>query len=1003
MRTSLGPLLTCLLTLSLSPWGASAQPPGFINFESGLVRPLALSADAMTLYAVNAPDGRLEIFDVSGATPALRASVPVGLEPVAVAVQSDSRVWVVNHLSDSVSIVDVAAVVPHVVRTLWVGDEPRDIVFAGAGRGRAFITTAHRGQNTANPRGEYDTPGVGRADVWVFDVASASVGSSVALAPIAVVNLFGDTPRALAVSPSGDRVYASVFLSGNGTTVVSESAVCDGGVGAAPCGDSPGGLPAPNANHAGVPGPEVGLIVRHDGTAFRDELGRDWSDQVRLELPDYDVFEINADASTPAMTRRWSGVGTVNFAMAVHPISGALYVANTEAVNEVRFEGPGTLVREMGLRPGQAASVRGHLHEARITIIDGDTVTPHHLNPHLDYEEETVDRNTRWRTLATPVGLAIDAAGETLYVAALGSSGIGVLNVAALAGGTVSTELSRVISLRSPWPGGPSGLVLDEARSRLFVLNRFDNSVSAVDLVAGTEGTRVRMHTPEPAEVIQGRPILYDALSTSSHGEASCSSCHVFGDLDALAWDLGDPDGDVAPNPNPAGPVGGGQPFHPMKGPMTTQSLRGLSNQGPMHWRGDRTGGHDGDPLDEAAAFSAFNVAFEGLLGRREGALTDAEMARFARFGLSITYPPNPIRQLDNSLRTDEARGAEFFDSVTADTVATCNGCHTYDRASGFFGGDGRTTFENETQHFKIAHLRNVYQKVGMFGMAPSTFFADAVIGNAPMGPQVRGFGFLHDGSTDTVLRFFHATVFTGFTTEQQRADMQAFVMAFDSDLPPIVGQQVTGLALDGPFQTRAQLLLNRAQTSLVWPHGGATRECEVVAHAVVGGELRGWWLNADGLFVPDRASEAPVNPVTLATSISGPITVTCVPPGSGRRMAIDRDSDGALDGDERDAATDPADRALVDIPVIAVLGPEVVTPPVDGGVDLDGGAVADGGAADGGGSSDGGAAGADAGVGADAGPDAEPSGCGCRVGARSEAPAWMGLALLGLLLRRRR
>ena len=66
MRTSLGPLLTCLLTLSLSPWGASAQPPGFINFESGLVRPLALSADAMTLYAVNAPDGRLEIFDVSG-------------------------------------------------------------------------------------------------------------------------------------------------------------------------------------------------------------------------------------------------------------------------------------------------------------------------------------------------------------------------------------------------------------------------------------------------------------------------------------------------------------------------------------------------------------------------------------------------------------------------------------------------------------------------------------------------------------------------------------------------------------------------------------------------------------------------------------------------------------------------------------------------------------------------------------------------------------------------
>ncbi len=42
---------------------------------------------------------------------------------------------------------------------------------------------------------------------------------------------------------------------------------------------------------------------------------------------------------------------------------------------------------------------------------------------------------------------------------------------------------------------------------------------------------------------------------------------------------------------------------------------------------------------------------------------------------------------------------------------------------------------------FKVAHLRNVYQKVGMFG-----FPSDAV----SLGPQVRGVGFLHDGSIDT-------------------------------------------------------------------------------------------------------------------------------------------------------------------------------------------------------------------------------------------------------------
>ena len=51
---------------------------------------------------------------------------------------------------------------------------------------------------------------------------------------------------------------------------------------------------------------------------------------------------------------------------------------------------------------------------------------------------------------------------------------------------------------------------------------------------------------------------------------------------------------DVLNNPQQfiIGPVGDPD-FHPMKGPMTTQSLRGMDGQGPMHWRGDRTAGND--------------------------------------------------------------------------------------------------------------------------------------------------------------------------------------------------------------------------------------------------------------------------------------------------------------------------------------------------------------------------------------------------------------------------
>jgi len=114
-----------------------------------------------------------------------------------------------------VSIVDVSSSPPRVVRTLLVGDEPRDIVFAGPGGNRAFITTAHRGQNSGVSLADFTTEGVGRADVWVFDVTN--LGAALGGTPLTKLTLFGDTPRALTASPDGNTVYAAVFQSGNQT------------------------------------------------------------------------------------------------------------------------------------------------------------------------------------------------------------------------------------------------------------------------------------------------------------------------------------------------------------------------------------------------------------------------------------------------------------------------------------------------------------------------------------------------------------------------------------------------------------------------------------------------------------------------------------------------------------------------------------------------------------------------------------------------------------------
>ena len=907
----------------------------FVTFEVGQVRPLALTPDAHTLLALDTPDARLEVFAVNGGDLTPVASVPVGLEPVAVAARTNTEVWVVNHLSDSVSVVDLGTTPPRVVRTLLVGDEPRDIVFAGptdaAGHfSRAFITTARLGQNLPESvPAELTIPGIPRALVYVFD--SGNLGAGVGGSPDTIIELFGATPRALAASADGHTVYAAVFQSGNQTATVTDKAVCNGGAAAPPCAIdgvqvsgglpgalAPGGLPAPNANSEGIVAPEVGLIVKHNPStgAWEDELGRNWSNAVRFTLPDLDVFRIDALADPPHESAAFARVGTVLFNMVVNPATGALYVSNTDAHNEVRFEGPGT----------SSTTVRGHLHEARITVIDGDQVLPRHLNKHISalpqgYRTTPMPPAVKEASLATPLGMAVASDG-TLYVAAFGSSKVGVFDTTALEDDTFMPDMGNHIEVSG---GGPSGLALDESNHRLYVLTRFDDAVKVIDTISRREIGQHSLYNPEPAVVVDGRRFLYDAHFTSSNGEAACASCHVFADFDSLAWALGDPGAAVVPNFNPLRSPEKQKPFHPMKGPMTTQTLRGLAHQGPMHWRGDRTGATFlGDPLffDATLAFEAFNVAFASLLGRDEGPLTAADMRAFTDFVLQIQPGPNPVRSLDNQLTAAQARGRSIFldEQMLVDPVAHCAGCHTLDASEGAFGTSGQAAFTHEPQAIKIPQLKNAYLKIGMFG-TPNTEFSDVNPENAQyQGDQVRGFGFLHDGSQATVFDFLHSFFFSRLDgdhrvptlTDDERRDLEQFVLAFDTTFAPIVGQQVTltgdNAAVAGP---RIDLLISRARTSFVLIDQPNAMECDLVARAVVAGKARGYLLNATtGLFQPDRAAGAPLNDAQLrAVAADGePVTYTCAPPGEGVRLALDRDGDGIFDRDEIDRGSDPSD-----------------------------------------------------------------------------------------------
>ena len=870
--------------------GAPADKKGanFTTFESGQVRPMAMSPDGSRLFVTNTPNNSLEIYSVNAAGLTFISSVPVGMEPVAVGALNNGEVWVVNHLSDSVSIVDVSAIPARVTRTLLVGDEPRDIVFAGTNNRFAFVTTAHRGQNGPQDTpidAQLLTPDVNRADVWVYE--TATIGASIGGDPLKVIGLFGDTPRSMAVSPNGETVYVSVFFSGNRSTTLGEDNFSKRG---------------PVQSSDGATHPDTGLIVQFNGNNWVDDTGNTndlngtvYASKIPFALPDNDVFIITV-GTDPVMTGQRSGVGTTLFNMIVNPDTDVLYVSNTEALNLTRFEGPGD----------SGSTVRGHFVESRITAINNSTVAPRHLNKHINYAAFIGTQTERDLAMSQPMGMDITQSGATLYVAGFGSQKVAIYDTGELENDTFTASANNQIALSA---GGPSGLVLDENNSRLYVLTRFDNGISIIDTETKNETAHLTMYNPEPAKVVNGRPFLYDASATSSHGDSSCGLCHVFADFDGLAWDLGNPDDAVVNNPNdfvniflkPLSPP----VFHPMKGPMTTQSLRGLKGNGPMHWRGDRVGASAaaGESL-ELGAFKDFNVAFPGLVGR-EAELPAADMQAFAEFALQISYPPNPIRALDNSLTSDQATGLSIYmTGITTGENFSCNDCHVLNPLNGNFGTAGLSTIEGDeiSQEFKVPHLRNMYQKVGKFGNS-GKFSTDPI----DYGPQIKGFGFMHDGGMDTLDKFLQGEVFRfdldPDANDTKRRQVIDFVMAMDSELAPIVGQQIT-LTATSSTAAKNRIDLLRARAMVTSPR----EECDLIVKGVVAGEARGYLMLADGRYQSDREADI-ITDVALRDLVSTDnqaLTFTCTPPGSGVWMGIDHDEDGSFDRDEIDDGKNP-------------------------------------------------------------------------------------------------
>jgi DNA-binding beta-propeller fold protein YncE len=686
-----------VILIAIIPATAHAPAAVYANFESAQTNPIRLSADATRLYAVNTANNSLSVFNVAiPGSPVLIAEIPMGVGPTSVNPRTSDEVWVTNQVSNSVSVASVSKGI--VTSTIYTGagTEPVDVVFAGTNQAYVSLSRSNA--------------------IAVYDTTTQALITS--------LPVFGGSPRALAVSKDGSTVYGAFAISGNGTTII-------------PTNLAPPQPPPLNKNLP--PPPRASLIVAASNP--------NWSSYITFKMPDNDVVEI-AVAPSPTVSGYYSGVGTINLGIAVNPVTGDLFVTNTDALN-LTFYVP---------------SLRGHWQNNRITRIQvaTGTITPFDLNPGINY---TILPNPAAlaTALAQPAGVVFDPSGNFMYLAAFGTDRVAqvdtngnVLTFVELAGpggtGSKADPKNKV---------GPRGLALNAGAATLYSLNRIDNTISIINTSTMTKSGDIPIGTDTtPLTIKQGRGFLYDA-KLSGNGTGACASCHVDGDMDHLAWNLGDRSGNLTTL------VQDGQTFtfHPMKGPMTTRTLRGLVNLSPYHWRGD------------FPTLGTFNSVFDNLMGNSR--VSNSDMIIYAAFLNSLLDLPNPNENLDRTLPATINGGnptAGLNDYLTVHGSGTlnktCNECHTADP------GPGTNRLVSNCcapQPLKTPDLRNIYQKLLYTRHATES---------------IDGFGMEHDGNISGALdlldeSFFHYTV-------QEKTDLIAYLLCFDTGTAPAVGFTIT-------------------------------------------------------------------------------------------------------------------------------------------------------------------------------------------------------------------
>jgi YVTN family beta-propeller protein len=596
---------------------------GHPSMESPQFNPIAVLGDRV--FVANTPAGTVDVIDAKSRKVVTR--IPVGVDPVCVAVSPDGKeVWVANHVSDSVSVIDAdpaSATHLHVVATVqefdWktkatTFDEPVGIAFAS--NDKAYVALSSENQ------------------IAVIDVASRKVTKRLSIP--------AQDPRAIVVR--GERLYVVPFESGNKTQLSGGSKD-----------KIDGDLVTFDAYAHSITNNNV-LSIGHVVDLVKHP-----------KVPDRDLFVF--DTKTDSLMSTVDSLGTLLYGLAVDS-QGVAFVAQADARNDANGRS-GT--KKHGLKEMENRAFLNRI--TKVSFSDGKAEQP----SFFDLEPLPPQQPEKGKSLATPFAVQVTLDDATLVATAAASDKLF----------TVDAKSGDVLG-RVEVGAGPRGVALDGASAWVLnSLANTVSLVDLTDRAAPKVVTTLTLDDPTHPTFKRGR-IAFNSAKASTTGTFSCASCHPDGHTDQLLWVLDTPivTGGNQIMPRSTMPARGlrdtapyhwdgipGDPYGGIHSASVNKSVEPNSKTDPP----TSTTRHliDGGLASTMHLVGDTAKNDEGKLGE----LTAAERDDMAWYLLGVPYPPAPKRAYTDELSERARSGFRLF-HIDGDhdpkqaTPNICGNCH---------------------------------------------------------------------------------------------------------------------------------------------------------------------------------------------------------------------------------------------------------------------------------------------------------------------------------------